>query len=121
MKKPTVEALGMKYVNIPMEDGGYPKMESIEAFLKLANDPSTGAFYVHCAGGRHRTGVAGAVYRFTKYGWDFDQVYQEMKKYDFYTKWGYGDMKDFVVDYAEKLKTAQIALSTTEKAVQASH
>ena len=68
--------------------------------MKLVDDPSTGKFYVHCAGGRHRTGVMGAVYRFNHYNWNYDQVYTEMKKYDFYTRWGHGDMKKFVQDYA---------------------
>jgi hypothetical protein len=62
---------------------------------------------VHCKGGKHRTGVTGAAYRMTKYGWDYDKAYQEMKNYDFYSSWGYGAMKDFVVDYAAKLKAAQ--------------
>jgi len=94
------EALGMKYVNIPMSDKEYPEASKIEQFLKLVDDPSTGKFYVHCAGGRHRTGVMGAVYRFNHYNWNYDQVYAEMKKYDFYTRFGHGDMKKFVQDYA---------------------
>jgi protein tyrosine/serine phosphatase len=104
-EKPAVEALGMRYVNIPMSDKDYPREEQIEAFLKLANDPETGAFYVHCAGGRHRTGVAGAVYRFTKYGWNYEQVYREMKDYDFYSRWGHGDMKKYVQDYWQRVQT----------------
>ena len=99
-EKTNVEALGMKYINIPMSDKDYPESAKIEQFLKLVNDPSTGKFYVHCAGGRHRTGVMGAVYRFNHYNWNYDQVYAEMKKYDFYTRWGHGDMKKFVQDYA---------------------
>ena len=99
-EKQSVEALGMKYVNIPMSDSRYPESAKIDQFLKLVDDPSTGKFYVHCAGGRHRTGVMGAVYRFNHYNWNYDQVYAEMKKYDFYTRWGHGDMKKFVQDYA---------------------
>ncbi len=99
-EKQNVEALGMKYINIPMSDKDYPVSAKIEQFLKLVNDSSTGKFYVHCAGGRHRTGVMGAVYRFNHYNWNYDQVYAEMKKYDFYTRWGHGDMKKFVQDYA---------------------
>jgi protein tyrosine phosphatase (PTP) superfamily phosphohydrolase (DUF442 family) len=102
-EKAEVEALGMKYVNIPMPDKAYPSDENIALFLKTVDDPETGVFYVHCAGGRHRTGDMGAVYRFTKYGWDFDKVYQEMQNYDFYTSWGHGKQKDFVVDYAAKM------------------
>ena len=103
-EKSNVEALGMKYINIPMSDKDYPPSEKIEQFLKLVNDPSTGKFYVHCAGGRHRTGVMGAVYRFNLYNWNYDQVYAEMKKYDFYTRWGHGDMKKFVQDYASSFQ-----------------
>ena len=99
-EKTNVEALGMKYVNIPMSDKDYPDTAKIDQFLKLVDDPTTGKFYVHCAGGRHRTGVMGAVYRFNHYNWNFDQVYTEMKKFDFYTRWGHGDMKKFVQDYA---------------------
>ena len=99
-EKQKVEALGMKYINIPMSDKDYPESAKIDQFLKLVNDPTTGKFYVHCAGGRHRTGVMGAVYRFNHYNWNYDQVYAEMKKYDFYTRWGHGDMKKFVQDYA---------------------
>ena len=101
-EKPLVESLGMKYVHIPMIAKKYPTPEATEAFLKTVNDPNTGKFYLHCAGGRHRTGAMGAVYRYEFYNWDFDKVYQEMKQYDFYTSWGHGAFKDFVKDYFAK-------------------
>ena len=94
----------MKYINIPMSDKDYPESAKIDQFLKLIDDPATGKFYVHCAGGRHRTGVMGAVYRFNRYNWNYDQAYAEMKKYDFYTRWGHGDMKKFVQDYAANFR-----------------
>ena len=102
-----VESLGMKYVNIPMEEKKYPTEEATRMFLKVASDPATGKFFVHCAGGRHRTGAMGAVYRYQFYDWNFDQVYAEMKKYDFYTSWGHGAYKDFVHDYYDKLQVAK--------------
>lgn len=100
-EKRDAEAAGIRYVNIPMSDKDYPPALAIDQFLKLVDDPATGKFFVHCAGGRHRTGVMGAVYRFNRYNWNYDQVYAEMKKYDFYTRWGHGEMKKFVQDYAE--------------------
>ena len=112
-EKTSVEALGMRYVNIAMSDKDYPETAKIDQFLKLVDDPSTGKFYVHCAGGRHRTGVVGAVYRFNHYGWDYDRVYAEMKKYDFYTRWGHGDMKKFVKDYAVSFHNAKAAAAAT--------
>lgn len=102
-----VESLGMRYVHIPMVAKKYPTPESVAAFLKVVDDPSTGEFYLHCAGGRHRTGALGAVYRYEKYGWDYEQVYAEMKKFDFYTRWGHGSFKEFVKDYYEELHEAR--------------
>jgi len=113
-EKATVEALGMKYVNIPMDDTEYPKPEAVSEFLKLMNDPSTGVAYVHCKGGKHRTGAMGAVYRMEKYGWDYDKSYQEMLNYDFYTRYGRQVIKDFVVDYAAKMKAAKTNTATVQ-------
>lgn len=104
-EQPLVESLGMKYVHIPMIAKKYPTPEATELFLSTVNDPSTGKFFVHCAGGRHRTGAMGAVYRFQYYHWDFEQVYTEMKHYDFYTRWGHGAFKDFVKDYYTRLQS----------------
>jgi protein tyrosine/serine phosphatase len=117
-EKRAVEALGMRYVNIAMSDSDYPKEETIQSFLKVVNDPSTGKFFAHCAGGRHRTGVVGAIYRFTVYHWNYDQAYAEMKDYDFYTRWGHGDMKKYVDDYWQRMQangTAAAAATSTKQ------
>ena len=114
-EKRDVEALGMRYINIPMSDSDYPKTEQVNQFLKLVDDPSTGKFFVHCAGGRHRTGVMGAVYRFNHYHWNFDQVYAEMKDYDFYTRFGHGKLKDFVQDYAQSQANTLAPAATVTK------
>jgi tyrosine-protein phosphatase SIW14 len=106
-EKPMVESLGMKYVNIPMVSKKYPTDEAVQTFLKTVNDPATGKFFVHCAGGRHRTGSMGAVYRYQFYHWNFEQVYAEMKKYDFYTSWGHGAFKEFVQDYYQHMQANQ--------------
>lgn len=120
-ERPAVESLGMKYFNIPMDDKKYPTDEATRAFLKIISDPDTGKFFVHCAGGRHRTGAMGAVYRYQFYDWNFDQVYAEMKKYDFYTRFGHGAYKDFVHDYYEKMQIAKASghSSTSTSAVRA--
>jgi tyrosine-protein phosphatase SIW14 len=114
-EKRDVEGLGMRYVTIPMSDSSYPKEDQIAAFLRLVNDPSTGTFFAHCAGGRHRTGVVGAVYRFNVNHWTYDQAYAEMKDYDFYTRFGHGDLKTYVEDYAKRMPA-----STTSAAAAAS-
>ena len=108
------EAVGLSYVNIAIPDKHDPSEAQIAAFLKLVNDPATGKFYVHCAGGRHRTGVIGAVYRFNNYNWSFEQVYKEMKDFDFYTRWGHGNMKKFVEDYSVSFQQNVNAAAATQ-------
>jgi protein tyrosine/serine phosphatase len=103
-EQPAVEAAGMRYVNIPVVDKEYPSAEQVSAFLTVANNPATGKFYVHCAGGRHRTGIMGAVYRFNHDHWNYDQAYAEMKQYDFYTSNGHGKQLDFVQDYWQQFQ-----------------
>lgn len=112
-EKSTAESLGMKYINIPMDDAEYPSQASIDRFLKEINDPANGTMYVHCKGGKHRTGVTGAVYRFTKYGWDYNKAMTEMENYNFDTSWGRKVMKTFVIDYAAKMKNTTISATST--------
>ncbi len=100
-----VEAQGMRYVNIAIEDKKDPSDAQIAEFLKVVDDPTTGKFYVHCAGGRHRTGVMGAVYRFNNYHWSLEQAYQEMLDFDFYTSNGHGGQKTFVENYARRFQS----------------
>lgn len=120
-EKSAVEALGMKYVNIPLSGWTYPKAEQIEEFLKVVNDPATGTFFAHCKAGKHRAGITGAVYRFTKYGWSYEQVYKEMKNYNFSTWMFHGNMKTFVKDYAEKMeaeKAVSLKIGNAASAIQ---
>ena len=109
------EAAGLKYINIAIKDKSYPTQEAVDTFLKVANDPATGKFFVHCAGGRHRTGDMGALYRFANYGWGYDQVMQEMKNFDFYES-GHKDSLRFVVDYAAKYDSARLMADAAKTA-----
>lgn len=93
------EAAGMRYVNLKLDSKIPPTREESDTFLRLINDQTNWPVFVHCAGGRHRTGVLLAVYRMEVDGWSADQAYEEMKDFKFYSSWGHGDMKDFVFDY----------------------
>ena len=99
--KSTVESLGMKYVNIPMT-GWTTKDSSVAEFLKTINDPASGKVYVHCAAGKHRTGLVGAIYRLENYGWDYDTAYKEMKNYEYFSGLFHRKIKGYVKDYFEK-------------------
>ena len=114
-EQPAVEAAGMRYVNIPIVDKKNPSAAQINEFLRITNDPATGKFYVHCAGGRHRTGVMAAVYRFNHDHWNYDQAYAEMLQYDFYTSNGHGKQLIFVQDYWQQFQAKHVnaAVNTT--------
>jgi len=103
-EEPAVKAAGLRYINIPMEDKSTPNMDQINQFLKVIDDPATGKFFVHCAGGRHRTGVVGAVYRFTHDKWNLDQALAEMDQYEFGSGYGHGKQRDFVREYFQQLQ-----------------
>lgn len=101
------EQAGLRYINLPMSDTRYPQADTASRFLSIISNSENWPVYVHCAGGRHRTGAMTAVYRITIDGWDVDHAYQEMKQYDFYTRWGHGALKDYVYDYYQELKQKQ--------------
>ncbi|HEX5834271.1 MAG TPA: tyrosine-protein phosphatase [Pyrinomonadaceae bacterium] len=114
-EQPAAEAAGLRYINIPMVDKSYPSMDQINEFMKVVNDPATGKFFVHCAGGRHRTGVVGAVYRFNVDKWNLDQVMDEMNHYDFGSGFGHGKQKDFVKKYWNQFQTQNVAAAESDK------
>lgn len=75
--------LGLNYFNLPLKPQQPATKQQTEYFLQLVNDPANAPVYVHCKGGRHRTGALTAVYRITHDGWTAEQAFAEMKKYDF--------------------------------------
>jgi len=114
-EKPAVEAAGLRYVNIPMIDKSAPSMDQINEFLKVVDDPETGKFFVHCAGGRHRTGVVGAVYRFHHDNWSLEQALAEMDQYEFGSGYGHGKQRDFVKEYWDQFQAKQTAAAATNR------
>jgi protein tyrosine/serine phosphatase len=96
------EAAGLKFFLIRMSDSEKPSDGDVQKFLEIANDPANQPIFVHCKGGRHRTGLVTAVYRIVHDGWTTDQAYAEMKKFDFSYGFGHGDLKDYVFAYQPK-------------------
>ena len=95
-----VEKAGMTYVQIPMTTRHAPTQSELDRFLSIVNDPARQPVFVHCVGGRHRTGVMTAVYRMTEDGWDADQAFQEMKKFKFGADYLHPEFKSFVYGYS---------------------
>ena len=99
-----VRGAGLQYFGIPLKASTAATEEQTTQFLKLVNDPANWPVYVHCKGGRHRTGALTAIYRITHDGWTADQAYREMTEYDFNNGLfgGPGAQKKFVYSFYER-------------------
>jgi tyrosine-protein phosphatase SIW14 len=91
---------GLQFVRIPMTTHQTPGPQTITDFLSLVNDPARQPVYVHCIGGRHRTGVMTAIYRMTAEAWSPVQAFKEMKQYKFGADFLHPEFKDFVLGFA---------------------
>jgi len=103
-----VEKAGMKYEAIPMTTRVAPTPAQIVRFLKIVNDPASQPVYVHCVGGKHRTGVMTAVYRMNQDSWTADKAFNEMKKYNFGMTMLHPEFKDFVYSYKAPAPAAKL-------------
>jgi tyrosine-protein phosphatase SIW14 len=94
-----VKRAGMQFIRIAMTTTDAPTQAQIAEFFKIVNDPANQPVYVHCAGGRHRTGAMTALYRMTNDGWNAERAYAEMKAFRFEGFPGHPVLKNFVYAY----------------------
>jgi protein tyrosine/serine phosphatase len=112
-EKALTEQAGMAYVQIPMTTHTVPTAAQLTQFLSIVNDPASQPVYVHCVGGRHRTGVMTAAYRMTHVGWSGEQAFKEMKQYNFGADFLHPEFKQFVYGYHPDVRAAADVSATT--------
>jgi len=97
---------GLRYFNLRLKSHQHASEEQSKTFLRLVNDPTNFPVFVHCRGGKHRTGAMTAIYRITHDGWTAQQAFDEMQKYHFDAgiEIGPPDQKRFVFEFYEKWK-----------------
>jgi protein tyrosine/serine phosphatase len=105
---------GMRYVHIPMTTHRPPTAAQLSQFLTIIDDPVNQPVYVHCVGGRHRTGVMTAVYRMTRDRWTADQAFAEMKKYRFGADFLHAEFKEFVYGFGPDAARATSTVIATQ-------
>ena len=93
------ETNGMKFFRFEMTTTDRPNPQTVTRFLKIVNDPANQPVFVHCHGGRHRTGVMTAIYRLTHDSWTADRAFAEMKQYEFGKGFGHGALREYLYDY----------------------
>src|SRR6185436_766372 len=101
----SVERQGMRYLVIPMSTRRAPTTAQLQSFLAVVNDAASQPVYVHCVGGRHRTGVMTAVYRMVNDGISGAEAFNEMKRFNFGPDFLHPEFKKFVFEFDAK-KTA---------------
>jgi len=77
-EKATVEAAGMKYVNIPV-NYKEPTDADVDAFLKVTDDPANRPMFVHCTAAI-RVGGFWLIRRVVRDGMTWDAALEEAKK-----------------------------------------
>ena len=102
------ETAGMKFFKLAMNTRVVPTAGQIATFLSIVGDPANQPVYVHCVGGRHRTGVMTAIYRMLEDKWTPDQAFKEMKSYKFGADFLHPEFKKFVLAFNPALAAASI-------------
>jgi protein tyrosine/serine phosphatase len=108
----TVEALGMRYVSVPMNGFDTPEKAKVEKVVSILS--SGEPVFVHCAQGRDRTGTVVAAYRIAQHRWTGSQALDEAKTCGMH--WYMRGMMRFIASYqptstalaAEKPTTASV-------------
>ena len=108
-EREAVEQNGMRYVHIPMSTRRAPTDAEIATFLSAVNASASQPVYVHCVGGRHRTGVMTAIYRMTRDGLSGEQAFKEMKQFKYGPDFLHPEFKRFVYEY--DVKRAAVAVT----------
>jgi protein-tyrosine phosphatase len=117
VERAMAERAGMQYFQIPMTTHQPPTDAQLAQFMRIVNDPANQPVYVHCVGGRHRTGVMTAAYRMSEDGWNADRAFKEMKDFKFGADFLHSEFKDFV--YAYQPQNAVVA-ATAQRAATSS-
>lgn len=107
LEKKTVEANGMRYINIPLQGMSAPSPADVDKVLAIFNDSAAGPVFVHCRRGADRTGTVVACYRISHDGWDNAKALREAKSDGM--SWVEVAMQHYVMHYRAPVASAATA------------
>jgi len=99
------EALGLRFVHIPVSGWSPPKDEQVAQFLSLFRSDVPQRVFVHCRFGDDRTGVFVATYRMALEKWPPEEAMKEMYFFGFNGFW-HPAMKAFIREFPNHLKSS---------------
>jgi|SRR5688572_19903142 len=95
------QAAGLNYIRLPIQadllGSEPPTDEQVKLFFDIVLDPAHQPVFIHCMGGKDRTGTLSALYRMEIEGWTVDDAIEEMQAFGFHDN--YVDLMNFVKGY----------------------
>lgn len=91
--------LGVRHISIPMSDKDPILATQFDNALEWLNLTDDAPFFVHCEGGRHRTGAVIAAYRVLRQGWTAKDAWEEAETCGYYDAWGHADVRKSWLKY----------------------
>lgn len=79
--------------HIPFSDRHMPEDDLVREWLGRVRESQYPPIYMHCRGGRHRTGTLIAVYRCVVYSWSKEKAFEEMMQYGWYDALGHAPLR----------------------------
>ncbi len=104
-EKQQVEAMGFKYVYLPMDARDKISASDIAIFLKTVTDPAHQPVFIHCRRGADRTGFMVGLYRVAMQGWSAEKAYREAREIGM--RWWYRGLRRQLFEYAGKFGRAE--------------
>lgn len=113
-----LKGTSLRYKHIDMEPSK-PRLDQVDAFLKIVTDPAAQPVFVHCLHGADRTGAMVAVYRTVLEGWDKERAIAEMR----YGPFGFHELLYYnLAEFVNDLDTDQLkACYNPQQFAQTSH
>jgi protein tyrosine phosphatase (PTP) superfamily phosphohydrolase (DUF442 family) len=104
-ERAAVEALGMRFVSIPVTFRAFGwgddfDAADVRAFFAALDDPEAGSVFFHCKRGADRTGSFAAIYRIARQGWEVDRALDEAS--DMGMRWWYFPMRAKIEAFARQ-------------------
>lgn len=111
-----VQALGMRYFNVPMKGLSRPTDEQIARVIALIDAPENWPVFIHCKRGADRTGTVIACYRIARQGWKAKEAIAEAKRFGM--SFFVFAMRDYIRDYERRCGQANCVAATSKMATQ---